>query len=138
MSNLIAAMQSMQAATNEDLRFVCVNFNSGGNLYTYKTMDITIEEGDKVVVYTPSAKFEVVTVRSVLEADEVDLAAFRYAWVVQKIDTTVYDELVEKEDKVLKVLRNKQRSAAAQRAAEALLDGSSAEEREGITKLVRL
>jgi hypothetical protein len=138
MSNLIAAMQSMQAANNENLRFVCANFSSGPKLYTYKTLDTTIEEGDKVIVHTPSDKFEVVTVRGVVEADEVDLAAFRYAWVVQKIDTTQYDKLIEQEDTLLKMLRSKQRNAAAKHAADALLDGSSAEEREGITKLVRL
>ena len=107
---IIAAMQSMQVAENDDLRFLEVTFSTGATRYTYKTVDTSIEEGDKVVVYTPSGKFEVVTVRKALDIDEVDLYAYRYKFIVQKVDTAVYDEQTNNEDLLLKNLRSRVRA----------------------------
>lgn len=139
MSNtLIAAMQSMQVENNENLRFVEVTFSTGSTRYTYKTVDAIIEEGDKVLVYTPSQKYEVVTVRKVMDADEVDLYAYRYAFIVQRVDTTQYDAMLENEETLLRSLRNRSRNAQARQAVQALMEGTTDEDQEKVKKLVRL
>ena len=84
-----------------DLKAVQVTFQEGGKPYTYKTFD-DYEIGDQCIVNSPSQGYVIVEVVgtdcTLLEAN------FRYKFIVQKIDDTVYKVLNEKEDLAIQAL----------------------------------
>lgn len=97
------------ASQNENFCYVKVRFNlnDGGKsqkLYTYKTLDNSIEPGDELVVISPHNGTVIVTVTEVLEHFEVEDATYNYKWVVQKVDLAAYDELKQKERTIQKEL----------------------------------
>lgn len=89
-------------ALNEKFRFIKVQFANSAKTYTYKTIDDSIEVGDKVLVDSPSQGMVVVTVAEVCKAHEVDLneQRFKYKWIVQKIDLLAYETLCKAEEAV--------------------------------------
>lgn len=80
--------------------FIKVQFANSTRTYTYKTIDDSIEVGDKVLVDSPSQGMVVVTVAEVCKADEVDLneQRFKYKWIVQKIDMLAYEALLKADE----------------------------------------
>lgn len=75
---------------------VDVRFENPGKLYTYKTR-LSLIRGDKVVVFARDI-FQVVEVVNVHTAPKIDYAAtFEYKWIVQKLDTSTYDKVLEEE-----------------------------------------
>ncbi len=79
----------------KNLKAVQVEFNEHGRPYTYKTFD-TYEIGDHCVVDSPSEGLVVV---EVVGTDITQLEDNRrYKWVVQKVDTTEYEELNAREE----------------------------------------
>lgn len=75
---------------------VDVRFENPGKLYTYKTR-LSLIRGDKVVVFARDI-FQVVEVVNVHAAPKIDYAAtFEYKWIVQKLDTSTYDKVLEEE-----------------------------------------
>lgn len=87
---------------NEDVVFVEVYFPdtrrevpSYGKTYSYKALKKwSIEEGDKVIVAV-NGYFKIVEVVSV--SDPAPKDNIKYKWIVQKLDTSAYDNIVRKE-----------------------------------------
>jgi hypothetical protein len=91
-------------AQNESFRFVKVEFPSGNQLYTYKTL-LDVSEGDFVIVDTPSTGFKVVKVIKVLQLHELPIDEHsQKKWVVQQIDDSTYIELCNREQEAQLVL----------------------------------
>ena len=85
----------------EGLITIAVAFNNrGGKHYTYMTLDDTIEEGDFVVV--PSANDDpdfplnsIGIVKLVHKRPQIDINSnYRYKWVVQRVDTREWDDMM--------------------------------------------
>lgn len=130
--NIHAVVQAM-LATNENFKFVTVAFPTSTNEYTYKTT-LNLAVGDTVLVNT-NAGMRIVTVTGLPQIDDVDLAAYNYQWIVQKIDLEHYNAMKEKEEELLKIIRNKQRNHVANQALEQLFGEGATEQ---VKRLVRL
>lgn len=120
-------------AENEKFKFVACTFDTSSTRYTYKTT-LDVEVGDILLVETNAGLAKVV-VRDILDITDVDLDAYEYKWVVQKVDFTYFEQCKEAEAAVLKVLREKQRRHVAKQAVDGLLTD---DEHEQVKALVRL
>ena len=124
-------------ADNENFKFVSAIFApyTGENTYTYKTMlDLAVD--DFVVVDTPSRGFQVVQVRELLSPMEVDFDVdFNYKWIVQKVDTTAYDEARAREKEILQLVNKSKNTRALKQARKDILDNV---DEETVAKLSRL
>ena len=76
------------------MKYIGVKFTPYGKTYDYKCDDPDIAPGDKAVVCSPAGIFSVVTVIVVHEAYE-PVPGVKYTWIVQRVNTTNYLELVE-------------------------------------------
>ena len=124
-------------ADNEDFKFVEVVFApyTGNSTYTYKTV-LDVQEDDFAVVDTPSKGFQVVQIRKLLSPFEVDFdVKFSYKWLVQKVDTSGYEQAVAKEKEILQLVNKSKNKRAITAAKEAILESTDAE---AVAKLVRL
>ncbi len=134
------SLANILLADNEKFKFITAKFQPFENqktAYTYKTMlDLKVE--DLVVVQTPDGKFEAVRVEEVLEAHEVDLEAFDYKWVVQKLDTEHFDQCKEMEKQLLNTLRKSERRQRIEEMKKNVVEHLTDEERNITAKLVRL
>ena len=90
--------ERLLCSIQKDFTTVQVSFKGSSSLYTYKApLSLGLVEGDTVVV-PASGKFELVRVKAVhrvpklLTNEDIVLQ-----WVVQKVDFSPYNELVEKE-----------------------------------------
>ena len=128
-------LQAMQAE-NTAFKFVGIKFPTSSQTYHYKTI-LDLAVGDNVVVDTPSG-MQVVRVYEVLTADQVDLSAYTYKWVVQKVDVTQYNELLDKETQLLNLIRAKQREHAAKAALNAFIGDTDEATQQQVKALVRL
>lgn len=98
--------------------------------YTFKTMDESIKVDDHVVVLT-SGKFSVVTVVEVHDVPQIDYdSGIQYTWIVQKLDMTLYNELLEAEKTALEVLKVAERGKQQRILREALTTDIDPEARE--------
>ena len=112
-----------------------VVFNDNGaksKTYTYKArLEDNIQVGDRVVVDSPSKGMTVVEVTAVHKTAKIDLdAPFTYKWIVQKIDSTAYDETQAKEaeflETMMEVERVHQRELLLSKFKDHLPEGSEA------------
>lgn len=80
--------------------------------YTYKAdLKDNIQVGDKVIVDSPSKGLHVVTVVGVDKTPRIDVSApFTYKWIVQKVDTARYDEMLKKEEEFLEAMAEVERA----------------------------
>lgn len=96
----------------EQIGFVLVSvcFAGNNNFYTYKALSSeNILAGDSVVVLTPKDDYKVATVNEVKTSDFIDLSVpFDYKWIIQKVDTTSYKAIKEREAKLRSVLAGAQ------------------------------
>jgi len=126
---------------NPDFKIVNVVFApyTGTKSYSYKTLLTDLELGDKVAVWVKNTELKIVEVVSILDPLEVDLDPnIRYAWIVQKIDTTHFDQCLEMENKLMEKLRV---ATVRKRRAELrddVMNNLTEEERTETSKLVRL
>lgn len=75
---------------------VDVRFENPGKLYTYKTR-IPFKRGDNAIVDVRGV-LKLVEVVNVHHTPKIDYAAtFEYQWIVQKVDTTAYEKVLEGE-----------------------------------------
>lgn len=126
---------------NPDFRFVSVLFApyTGMKTYTYKTLLTNLEPGDKVLVWVRNSELKVVEVTEVLEPLEVELdPTIKYAWVVQKVDTSHFDACLEMEAALADKLRKVELRKRKEQLREDLMSHLTEEERTEAVKLVRL
>lgn len=103
--------------TDEDPPYRARNRGQQAKRYTYKArLCDNIKAGDHVIVDTPHNGLTIVVVESIDPTPNINLSApFPYKWIVQKVDRTVYDELVRREEAfrlaLVEVERQKQREA---------------------------
>lgn len=91
---------------NPSFKFVAVKFQHDNGkyeskVYTYKTHE-DFEPGDLALV-DHFGGIKTVEVQKVLRPHEVE-GQFRFKWVVQKVDTTRYNELNDGEDQIINTL----------------------------------
>jgi Pyruvate/2-oxoacid:ferredoxin oxidoreductase gamma subunit len=103
---------------DERVKFIGVRFaNYAGTVYTYKTIDQTIKEGDLVVVpssdYAKKGRADETTSRfgsiAVVDSDDVAVnmqsSDIEYKWIIQKIDVTNYEKIIEVEKEIVEKIR---------------------------------
>jgi hypothetical protein len=105
--------------------------SSESRFYTYKVSDSvakTLAPNDLVVVEANKA-MKVAKVKEVHEEPQIDVRApFAFAWVVQKVDRTAYDQQVQNEDTAVKMLEQGERRKAQKEALDTLLGSVDREE----------
>lgn len=100
--------------------------------YTYKALESdNLQVGDLVLVDSPSSGMRVVQVVRVDPKPRIDLkASFPYKWIVQKVDMTRYNNILEQEEKfqdaLLEVERVRQREEVLRSFEETLPKDSEA------------
>lgn len=108
------------------------NRNNRVKSYTYKVLEKdNVKVGDMVVVDSPSDGLCIVQVVGVDAKPRIELdAPFSYKWIVQKVDRSVYDDLLRQEERfreaLVEVERVKQREAVMKSFQEVLPEGSEA------------
>lgn len=125
---------------NENFRFISVVFApyTGIKEYTYKTV-LPLEEGDYVVVSTPSNQYQVVQVRAVLNPLEINIdPRITYKWVVAKVDMAHYNECVAMEATLSAQLHKAALRKRQQELKNDVMEFLTEEERSAAVKLVRL
>lgn len=97
-----------------------INFEHSSKSYTYKVpFEIKLEVDDKVIVDSTSGLTIVNVVRVDEDASGIDLSLdVKYKFIVQKLDTTLYDELNEKDKKISNVIAQGAREKAKQELLE--------------------
>jgi len=97
-----------------------ISFEHSSKVYTYKVaLDIELEVDDKVIVDITSGLTIVNVIRVDKDASGIDLTMdVKYKFIVQKLDTTQYDELCEKDKSIGKVIAQ----GAAERARRELIE----------------
>lgn len=107
----------------DGLNTVKVTFTEGGKVYTYKTFD-DHEIGDFVVVKVID-KLKIVCIVGIdAVPDLIVNSSINYKWIVQKVDMTAYENLVEMENKLsdnLKIIEQKSVKANAKLALAEML-----------------
>jgi len=126
-------------ASNPSFCFLQCAFANSARLYTYKALG-EFAEGDKVLVDSPSQGLVVVSVVKVLKPTQVDLqpTQFEYKWVVQKVDFTHFNSLVELEAEMRAKITKTKIEKEQQKLIEQLHDTLPEEQVQELTKLVRL
>ena len=76
-------------------RYISVRFNTSRLEYTYKCPDIyQVQEGDHVVVETPTMGFTVARVAGFVEQQDLD-PHIKYKWIVDKVQLDNYRKLTK-------------------------------------------
>lgn len=131
-------MLNLFLAQNEDFKIVKVVFPSSSKRYTYKTT-LNIEAGDKVIVDSPRDGMTVVDVVDVVPGIETDLQySFNLKWIVQKVDTTHYEQALEMEAKLNTEFNKIKARKARQEMLESVTEQLGKDAVKELTKLVRL
>ena len=103
---------AMVSLLQENITTIGVRLNGSYKSYTYKTRISDIEEGDFVVVLGAKE----LTIGEVIKVDDVPNidpnADFKYKWVVQKVDTGIFDQLTEKDEEAYKLLIEAEKKVA--------------------------
>ena len=75
-------------------------------LYTYKAIiGMPFEKGDKVIVKDSRGYYRVVTVGEVHDTPQIEYGSeIEYTWIVQKVDPTHYNNMIELEAELYKKL----------------------------------
>lgn len=123
----------------ENLKTIAVKFPATERYYTYKTID-DFEIGDFVIVKTQN-KLQVVEVVEVHKVPQIDVDSnIKYQWIVQKVDTTSYDEMTLREDKFAEHLLEIQQKAIRANASRMLAEKLGVEESDLLeaSKLLKL
>lgn len=107
----------------QNSRTAQVQFKGNSKKYTYKVPEgVELAEGDQAVVQSPIDALVVVTVVSVSDEAGIDLnAAFKYKWIVSKVDTAGYDALLAKEAAMEQDMKKLRRKAAIKKQIAALM-----------------
>lgn len=112
---------------NPKARAVQCRFNSGGALYTYKTLDPTIKKGDTVVVpsgVAPSG-FKIVTVAET-DVDVDPENPLQFKWIVGKVDLAAFEAVKAAEAAAIAKIREAETRRKREELAEKLLANAKA------------
>jgi len=115
-------MKSKNAASIliDDLKTVGVQFKASDRSYTYKTIDDTLCEGDKVVVET-RGHFKVASVVEIHKVPQISLdSTYDYKWIIQKIDDSHVRELEAREEAFSERILEMEQRKIKEQALEAL------------------
>jgi hypothetical protein len=126
---------------NPDFKFVNIVFApyTSTKSYTYKTLMTDLEPGDKVLVWVKNTELKAVEVVAILDPLEVDLdPTIKYAWVVQKVDTSHFDQCLAMEQKLMETLRLARVRKIKTQLHHDVIEHLTENERAVATKLVRL
>lgn len=110
----------------ENLRTIGVTFTKGfdddtnAKIYTYKTIDPTIIPGDFVVVRVQNDKYKVVPVVRVDSVADLSMDSVQYTWIVQKVNSKEYLDLINKEQEIANTLRELEQTALINSAKDML------------------
>lgn len=124
-------------AANENFKFVKVEFNGSQKEYLYKTT-LELEDGDTVVVDTPSTGLTCAIVTEVLRLEEVDLESFDYKWIVSKVDLEYYEKVKEMQSTVRKTINDSRRAKLIKNMREQISESLGEDTAKKVEKLVRL
>lgn len=118
-------------ALSNTVRGVMVNYDPEDKYeknFLCKTFDQTIKVDDYVVV--PTDTRHKMTVVKVIEVDvepEMD-SSIEYKWLVGRVDCADFEEIKEKEEQAIKVLRTAQKRRKKKEVREAMLEGLKEDE----------
>lgn len=113
---------------------VTVTFPVSGGTYTYMSLE-QLEVGDKVLVDTPRAGLQVVTVTAVDVAWDID-AKYDYKFIVGKVDLTQYNKVQEALTEIREVIETERRAQARRAVTEQLgLKAAAVKKIHALTKL---
>lgn len=124
---IVAALQSGYVSIKA--RFVC---SRDGDLsdktYTYKALNsLGLAEGDWVVVMSPVNQPVTVYVEEVSEFADLNFSeVHNYKWVIQKVDTSTYDNIIGREMELTKKISAIMRQQTTRKFVDefsAVLDG---------------
>jgi hypothetical protein len=112
---------------NKDVRAVRVSYDPNGDpngSYVFKTLDQMIAVGDLVII--PTSTRHGFTVASVAAVDvDINLDdAVQYKWIAGRFDKAGYDDVLEKEAKVVDVVRRAEFRRKREQLGEAILANS--------------
>lgn len=115
--------ESVLISLLQNARTISVVFKGNSKQYTYKVpAGVELAVGDKVVVDSPIDGYVIVSVVKVHADCGIDIeAAFKYKWIVCKVDDTKYNELVSQERTMEEDLKKLRRKAAVRKQVKALL-----------------
>ena len=114
---------------DERVKFIGVRFaNYSGTEYTYKTIDGSIKIGDMVVVpssdYVKKGRADETTSRfgsiALVTSEDVPVnmqSDIEYKWIIQKIDVTNYEKIVEVEKEIVEKIRGMELKTNRQKLA---------------------
>lgn len=130
-------LQHLIALLQKGYTTISVRFDAGGQLYTYKTpksIADTLAKDDLVVVPTRNI-FQVVKVAEVHAEPQIDVhKPLALKWIVQKVDTTAYDDQTAREAEAIQKLQVAERAQAQAKALEVLM--GSVEDRAALLALI--
>lgn len=135
-------VNAILASENTAFKFVKVAFSdyptNNSKLHTYKTT-LEVEEGDSVIVNTPSEGFKVVKVHEVLDITEVEQnPGFSYKWVVDRINVKNYEKCVDAEKSMAKEIRAAMQAKRLKELQDQMAERIGAENMDKIAKISRL
>jgi len=120
-------------AQSDKLQFVAVQFTGSTTLYTYKTT-LQVQEGDYVVVLTPSGGLQVATVHGLVDMHDVTYEGY-IKWIVTVLDMNHYTECLEAEREVTATLAKAKRHKLVKEASAALSESLGLDPKELIKRL---
>ncbi|AWD90270.1 hypothetical protein [Dickeya phage Amaethon] len=104
----------------DNVSAVTVKFLPSGGNYTYLAHDsLALEVGDKVVVDTPKSGLVVTEVIATNVDWDID-AAYTFKFIVQRVDTSHYDALIETVIEIRKEIERSRKDQARQQVREML------------------
>ena len=103
---------TMVSLLQENIMTVKVRFDSSSKLYTYKTRMTDLEVDDWVVV-APRGQMKVVQIVKIDDTPDFDIdSGLRYDWIVQKVNTDEYENLVADDERAYELLVESERHVA--------------------------
>lgn len=95
----------------EDLKAVKVEFNEGGQLYSYLCAhDVAVD--DTVIVRNFKDKLTTVKVVQVIEAADLPLDVdYEYKFIIDVVDTTKYDNIMEARKELVRGIERERRKS---------------------------
>lgn len=109
---------NVAVAMFENAKAVKVSFSPSNGTYTYMTLD-DLTVGDSVIVDTPKAGLQVVTVVATDVSWDID-AQYNYKFIVGKVDLEQYTKINEAITEVRELIEQERRAAARKAMTEAL------------------